>query len=188
MAEDSCSTPVKSAKSKTTTSLSYHVDAVLRICALNGMHYHNDDAAQVAHNIIDKAERIIGQTRHSPNSKAKLDRLDEVRHQYANRNEATFVNKFIPLFRAVDRHVTRPNGALEDANSQDLFLAPAESEIREWEQDGLDENFDRVFRSKSIPKLETDDKAMRAAVDKLPKVANPKPDVVFGKYPAGSCA
>lgn len=134
-----------------------------------------DEVLQAYPNIMETAEKLLEKPRHSPPpTKEQLASIQNTRKKYASRNETTFTQKFFGVFRSISREVS--------VNRDDLQV-PAGWETRDWEEDGLDENDEKLLRDGSIPKIITLSETQKLIFDDLPHISNPKPDILYGRYP-----
>ncbi|KAL8716665.1 MAG: hypothetical protein Q9225_006026 [Loekoesia sp. 1 TL-2023] len=168
------STPRKSATSKTTSKLSGKAGVVREILELNGLFVDDSAARETGAKVLESSELLVQSPRHSVLTKEQLDKMDEVRRDYAKRNEATFTQKFFGVFRSISREVQR------DPGDQGELHVPVDWEAREWDQDGLDENNSRVFRTGAVPKVIPANENQKVILEDLPKVSNPCPDIIYG--------
>lgn len=165
-------------QSKTTSKLSKHVEDVRQILRLNDMPVEADGVLEAYPKIMATAETLLENPRHSPPpTKEQLANIQKTRKKYATRNETTFIQKFFGVFRSISRQV--------NINRDDLQI-PAGWETRDWEEDGLDENDDKLLRDGSVPKIVTLSETQRLILNDLPHISNPKPDILYGMYPSPS--
>lgn len=143
---------------------------------------------------IDEARDLITEPRHSAPSKQLLDEIDETRLHYSDRNETTFTNKFFGVFQSKCRQVklqaqgdsAQPDNDEEiddqaDSNQGD-FHVPAGWAARDWADDGLDENDNRVFQAGSVPRIGSANENHKAILNDLPRISNPQPDIIHGEF------
>ncbi|KAI4127880.1 MAG: hypothetical protein LQ341_006746 [Variospora aurantia] len=166
----SMDTPKKS--SDRTSKLSKHIEDVRQILKLNDMLVQADGVLEAYPEIMASAEQLLENPRHSPPpTKEQLTSIQKTRKKYATRNETTFTNKFFGVFRSIAREVKV---------HQDDLQVPIGWEARDWEDDGLDENDDKLMRDGSVPKIVTLSETQKLILDDLPNISNPKPDILYG--------
>ncbi|KAL8808575.1 MAG: hypothetical protein Q9200_004238 [Gallowayella weberi] len=170
-------TPQKSDVSKTTSQLSKHTGRVREILELKGLSIDNQDAREAFKKELDQLEDFLKKPRHSNPSPTLLQEINKRRLDYGDRNEATFTNRFFGVFQCKSRDVQRPE---MDDDDESTFHVPAIWGARDWEDDGLDENHNRVFQAGSVPKIFPLDDDQKAILEDLPKISNPQPDIIFG--------
>lgn len=188
------STPQKSsATSKTTSSMSKQVASVREILWLNGLSINDTAARKAFQEEINQTKDLIKAPRYSDPSKQLLDRIDQIRLQYADRNETTFTNKFFGVFQSQSRHVKQnarschgqgnedEEGDLQENRDQENLHVPVGWATRDWEDDGLDENNNRVFQAGSVPRIHSLDENHQAILKDLPRISNPQPDILHGQ-------
>ncbi|KAL8988309.1 MAG: hypothetical protein Q9177_002597 [Variospora cf. flavescens] len=189
----SFSTPQKSLDtSRSTSSLSKEVGTVREILYLNGLSMDDPAARKIFRQGIDEARDLITEPRHSAPSKQLLDEIDETRLHYSDRNETTFTNKFFGVFQSKCRQVklqaqggsAQPDNDEEIADQADSdqgdFHVPAGWAARDWADDGLDENDNRVFQAGSVPRIGSANDNHKAILNDLPRISNPQPDIIHG--------
>ncbi|KAL8802763.1 MAG: hypothetical protein Q9182_003598 [Xanthomendoza sp. 2 TL-2023] len=89
----------------------------------------------------------------------------------------SFTYRFFGVFRAKSRYV-QPRET--DHDDDTTFHIPESWGARDWEDDGLDENHDRVFQAGVVPKLLPLNDSQKAILEDLPKISNPQPAIIFG--------
>lgn len=52
---------------------------------------------------------------------------------------------------------------------------------RDWADDGLDENDDRIFQAGSVPRVSVMEGNQKAILDDLARISNPQPDIIYGE-------
>ncbi|KAL8884140.1 MAG: hypothetical protein Q9215_007747 [Flavoplaca cf. flavocitrina] len=168
-------TPHKSSISTgklSTSKLASHIEDVRQILKLNGMPVQADGVLETYPQIMTIAQQLLEKDRHSPPpTKEQLAQIEHTRKKYASRNETTFVQKFFGVFNTVKREVSV---------QRDNLNLPAEWESRDWEQDGLDENDDKLLRDGSVPIIVPTGEAQKLILSDLPRISNPKPDILYG--------
>lgn len=167
----SMATPTK--KSSTTTSkISAHIEEVRQILRLNNMPVEAKGVLDKYPEIMQKAQELLENPRQSPTlAGTRLSKVQNMRQKYATRNETTFTKKFFGVFHPEARTIQK------DRN--DLML-PIEYETRDWEDDGLDENDDKLMREDAVPKMTNLSDAQKGILDALPRISQPKPDLLYG--------
>ncbi|KAL8759359.1 MAG: hypothetical protein Q9184_003646, partial [Pyrenodesmia sp. 2 TL-2023] len=188
------STPNKSSGTSkgNTSSMSADVGQVRQILHLNGLRMDDPAAAETFEDYINEARDLLTNPRHSETSKQLLQGINKIRINYADRNETTFTNKFFGVFQSQSRHVeqaaqgSRNQGGdgdqgeeLQNIDQGDL-LVPKGWAARDWADDGLDANYNRVFQAGSVPKLDSIDENYKSILDKLPRISKPQPDLLYG--------
>ncbi|KAL8903402.1 MAG: hypothetical protein Q9207_003948 [Kuettlingeria erythrocarpa] len=189
----SFSTPQKSLDtSRSTSSLSKDVGTVREILYLNGLSMDDPTAWKTFREGIEGARDLITKPRHSAPSKQLLDEIDEMRRGYSDRNETTFTNKFFGVFRSRSRQVkqeARRNYAPADNDKEISDEADSDQgdfhvltgwAARDWADDGLDENDNRVFQAGSVPRIGSANENHKAILNDLPSISNPQPDILYG--------
>ncbi|KAL9039960.1 MAG: hypothetical protein Q9180_002212 [Flavoplaca navasiana] len=171
----SMGTPQKSSTSTgklSTSKLAPHIEDVRQILKLNGMPVQADGVLETYPQIMTVAQQLLEKDRHSPPpTKEQLAQIEYTRKKYASRNETTFVKKFFGIFHSVKREVSV---------QRDNLMIPAEWETRDWEDDGLDENDDKLLRDGSVPSIVPTSEAQKLLLNDLPRISNPKPDILYG--------
>ncbi|KAL8970332.1 MAG: hypothetical protein Q9197_003864 [Variospora fuerteventurae] len=189
----SFSTPQKSLDtSRSTSSLSKEVGTVREILYLNGLSMDDPAARKMFRQGIDEARDLVTEPHHSAHSKQLLDEIDETRLDYSDCNETTFTNRFFGVFQSKSRHVklqaegdnAQPDNDEEIADQADSdqgdFHIPAGWAARDWADDGLDENDNRVFQAGSVPRIGSANENHKAILNDLPRISNPQPDIIHG--------
>ncbi|KAL8644284.1 MAG: hypothetical protein Q9210_007331 [Variospora velana] len=178
---------------KSSSTMSMKIGRAVEIFRLNGLLY-NDAAAKKAAHFEDLASDVCKTHRHSPARPPRGDALLITMTETAKVNEATMMNIWFHDLVHKDR---MPNQAFKHAGSTDAEddelmegsesgpllnpQAPAFQGFTQWREDGIYANWDKGFVKGSIPALEFIEKNELATLVKaLPRVANPKPDVVYG--------
>ncbi|KAL8943618.1 MAG: hypothetical protein Q9211_000925, partial [Gyalolechia sp. 1 TL-2023] len=173
--------------SRSTSSLSKEVGTVREILYLNGLSMDDSTARKTFHEDINKARDLVTELRYSAPSKQLLDEIDETRLDYSDRNETTFTNKFFGVFQSKSRQVKQvAQGGCAQADNEeeidgqaDLYI-PAGWAARDWADDGLDENDNRVFQAGCVPRIGSANKNHKAILNDLPRISNPQPDLIYG--------
>ncbi|KAL8943878.1 MAG: hypothetical protein Q9211_000817, partial [Gyalolechia sp. 1 TL-2023] len=68
---------------------------------------------------------------------------------------------------------------LDDIDEGDFYV-PIGWAARDWADDGLDENNNRIFQAGSVPQSNAVDENTRAILKDLPKPSSPQPDIIYG--------
>ncbi|KAI4119509.1 MAG: hypothetical protein LQ345_000611 [Seirophora villosa] len=172
--------------------MSKQVASVREILWLNGLSINDTAARKAFQEEINQTKDLIKAPRYSDPSKQLLDRIDQIRLQYADRNETTFTNKFFGVFQSQSRHVKQnarschgqgnedEEGDLQENRDQENLHVPVGWATRDWEDDGLDENNNRVFQAGSVPRIHSLDENHQAILKDLPRISNPQPDILHG--------
>ncbi|KAL8992872.1 MAG: hypothetical protein Q9188_007478 [Gyalolechia gomerana] len=182
-------TPQRSSEaSRTTSAISKQAGYVREILELNRLSIDDARARKAFHEGIDKAKKLISEPRHSEPSKQLLDDIDQVRMDYADRNETTFTNKFFGVFQSKSRHVKQQQQQQQaqgghdqgDSDQEGNLHVPIGWAARDWADDGLDENDNRIWQGGSVPRISPMDENQKAILKDLPKLSNPQPDLLYG--------
>ncbi|KAL9028084.1 MAG: hypothetical protein Q9196_003491, partial [Gyalolechia fulgens] len=173
--------------SRSTSSLSKEVGTVREILYLNGLSMDDSTARKTFHEDINKARDLVTELRYSAPSKQLLDEIDETRLDYSDRNETTFTNKFFSVFQSKSRQVKQvaQGGCAQADNEEEIdgqadLHIPAGWAARDWADDGLDENDNRVFQAGCVPRIGSANKNHKAILNDLPRISNPQPDLIYG--------
>lgn len=169
-------TPSQSGKSKSTSQASKHVQDVRHGLQLNRTPVEDMDALKKFPEPQQIGAELCAEARHSDIPGEKLQYLKAQRAKYASRNERTFFAEFYSILHSVSREV----------KTSSLHI-PAGWEARDWAEDGLDQNHDKLFRPNSVPKAEFKDPKMQAIIEECVHISNPQPDLAYGKWPDNSC-
>ncbi|KAL8773388.1 MAG: hypothetical protein Q9209_001782 [Squamulea sp. 1 TL-2023] len=188
-------TPQKSSStSKTTSSISHQAGFVREILALKGFPIDDIAARETFLQGINEAKDLLTEPRHSAPSKQLLHQIDQTRVDYADRNETTFTNKFFSVFQSKSRSVSQAiyegrnqrDRYQEDGGSKDSSKVAGDIQVpegwaaRDWIDDGLDENDNRVFQAGSVPRISPVEDGQTAILNDLPRISNPQPDIIYG--------
>ena len=65
-------------------------------------------------------------------------------------------------------------------DSRQVEMADGTWEKVSWDQDGLAEKWDQLFRKDAIPKISESNSITRKVLESNSRIKNPKPDIVFG--------
>ncbi|KAL8799555.1 MAG: hypothetical protein Q9182_005794 [Xanthomendoza sp. 2 TL-2023] len=170
----------KSKKTGTTSHISKSTEDVRQILRINRLFMGDDGAEKAFPEVVKFAEELVEGQRLSPPDPAKVIKIQQTRVANASQNETTFTTKFFHVFVGISRQI----------HSENVELAvPAGSEDREWAEDGLFDVYNTLYRAGSVPTLASvsKDEGHQALLEGLPKIANPMPDVVYGKEFAQTC-
>lgn len=188
-------TPQKSSgvSKASTSALSAEVGQVREILYLNGLRMDDTTAAETSKEEIQEARELLVKPRHSDPSKELLHGINKTRLDYADRNETTFTTKFFGVFQSQSRHAKQEaqynldqdaddqEGNDPDSADQEELHLPVGWAARDWEDDGLDANYNRVFQAGSVPQLDSMDENQKAILGKLPRISEPQPDILYGE-------
>ncbi|KAL8651105.1 MAG: hypothetical protein Q9210_003445, partial [Variospora velana] len=164
-------TPKKSSNTST-SKLSKHIEDVRQVLRLNDMPVEADAALQAYPEVMQYAQDLLEDPRHSPPlTKERLGSIQKNRKKFSSRNETTFTRKFFGVFQSVERDVKEREGDLQ---------VPVGWVSRDWEEDGLDENDDKLFRAGCVPKIKTFNEAQKKLLQGLPSISKPQPDILYG--------
>ncbi|KAL9018170.1 MAG: hypothetical protein Q9185_004532 [Variospora sp. 1 TL-2023] len=175
----SFSTPQKSLDtSRSTSSLSKEVGTVREILYLNGLSMDDPAARKMFRQGIDEARDLVKEPHHLAPSKQLLDEIDETRRDYSDRK-----SRHVKLQAQGDN--AQPDNDEEIADQADSdqgdFHIPAGWAARDWADDGLDENGNRVFQAGSVPRIGSANENHKAILNDLPRISNPQPDIIHGE-------
>ncbi|KAL8825695.1 MAG: hypothetical protein Q9170_007692 [Blastenia crenularia] len=180
---------------KNTSTATMKLGRAEEIMRLNGIVFNDLSARNTAH-FVALAKRICTAERTSPPRAPLGDTLLREMSETAMVNEQTMMKIWFHQLVHWDRipnQVFKPTGGagagaeddevMEEGEEGQLLNpdGPAFQEFKQWRDDGIYSNWDKDFDRNSVPKLNfIDQNELKVLVNALPRVANPKPDVVFG--------
>ena len=175
--EAKSSTPSKQARDDTSVASSENVAAAMRL--LEQHHYHVADKHVQAQNrnFINQATERVIEDRNSPMKPEQLRVIEESYDAARNRNEATFLAMFWPNLITWSRTVK------QGESWENLPRTP-----QNWISDSILANYDQDFRKDSVDEIKPVNNFERKLLDALPKISNPKPDMVYGLIPGRWCS
>ncbi len=146
----------------------------LRTTLRHHNHYINDNQARQNHSeMLEDAMEVIDGKRGSAMGDEEQEMIINTIDQAAFVNEDTFIDllwwKLLGNTRMVPK-VEIPRGSLEDGQWMSRY----------WCRDHLRHNRNRLFRQSCLPLLRTDDEFIKELIESLPKLNEPKPDLVYG--------
>ncbi|KAL8910875.1 MAG: hypothetical protein Q9171_003874 [Xanthocarpia ochracea] len=176
-------TPKKSSgiSNGTTSSLAGEVGQVRETLCLNGLHMEDDDAAKTFQEYLNEARDLLTNPRHSATSKQLLQGIGKIRMDYAIAMRPRSPTNSLAYFKAkLDMSSRRRKGEDPENIDQEDLPVPIGWAARDWVDDGLDANYNRVFQAGSVPKLDSIDENLKAILEKLPEISKPQPDILYG--------
>ena len=171
------SSPTKNVTSTLDSLKPKDVTDVRKVLKHNGYLIDDDKAYDSYPIIASTVDSILGRERGSTMKpevqKALLDSLKNLQTAH----ETTFIVNFMTEILAGGRKVPTPeNPAVFPTQEQLAWIT------QDWKAECLRIGWLAPLRKKSIPKIETDNKTLKALLKKFPKVSDPVPDIIFGFY------
>ena len=149
------------------------VRGVRMVLEANGMPREDPEIKRLHPQAHHFAVGIVTSERNSPVKEAWKENFLEERDDYAERNENTWIKRIWIALQNPQRNVRKRDG-------EGSMLEEKAWEAVAWKKSGLDENWDELLQTGSLPRLETEDENELALLKSLPRVSTPKPDIAFG--------
>ena len=150
-----------------------NIRSVRMVLEANGMPLEDPEIKRLHPQVHHFAVGIVTSERNSPVKEAWKQNFSEERDDYATRNENTWIKKIWTALQKPERNVRKRDG-------EGSMLEEKAWEAVAWKKSGLDDNWDQLLHTGSLPRLETDDENELALLESLPRVSTPKPDIIFG--------
>ena len=150
-----------------------NIRGVRMVLKANGMPIEDPDIKMLHPRVHQFATEILNSERNSPVRPGWKENFSEQRDQYATRNENIWIKKIWDALQNPERNVRKRDG-------EGSVLEKESWEAVAWNKSGLDDNWDQLLHTGSLPRLETKDANEVALLESLPKVSTPKPDIAFG--------
>ena len=160
--------PVTMNSQKATNTRGVHM-----VLEANGMLMEDPDIKMLNPRVHQFATDIVNSERNSPVRPGWKENFSQQRDQYATRNENTWIRKIWGALQNPERNVRKRDG-------EGSMLEEKGWEAVAWNKSGLDDNWDQLLHTGSLPRLETHDENELALLESLPRVTTPKPDIAFG--------
>ena len=175
--EAKSSTPSKQARDDTSVASTANIAATLTL--LSRHHYLIADKHVLAQNqnFIEEANERVVQDRNSPMKPEQLSLVEEAYEGARIRNEATFLAMFW------ENLITWTRTVKQGKSWQDL--PPTR---KTWLSDFVIANYDQDFRKASVDEIKPANASEERLLAAMPKIATPKPDLVYGLMPNGWCS
>jgi hypothetical protein len=139
---------------------------------VNNLVIDDEDAREEADPFGKLALEIIDEERKSAMKPGDQAEILKTRKKYELRGEMTFVEVMWKLITGEDRSIKQEDEQ-SIVNDEGLFTRP-------WKTDFLDKNWDTLFKSTCIPKVDMkDDVELQTLIYQYPRVATPKPDLTY---------
>ncbi|KAL8941719.1 MAG: hypothetical protein Q9211_001710 [Gyalolechia sp. 1 TL-2023] len=182
---------------KTKSTVSMKISGAIEVFRLNGLLFDDPSANKTAH-FVALATKVWKSDRASPDRAPLGDNLLLKMTKYSKVNEPTMMHNWFQKVVIEDRvpnESFQPTGGAvaEDDRDDEVVMegseegpvlnptASAFEGFKAWCSDGVESNWDKDFERGSVPKLQQiDTKELAVLVKLLPRIANPKPDVIYG--------
>ena len=174
--DDGPSTPSKSQTKSSSTFHSQTLNGALRLLALNGMHMESPyDLYEMYPQVVKETSRLLVDRDSEKKRNRDTSELVTAIRDFGRSNERTLCAKVMPLLQGRDRSV-----------EQQVREGESKTVRRAWSMDRLGENWDVQFRIGTLPILRIGDplldRIFEKALQDLPKLKIPKPDVLYGPW------
>ena len=169
------SSPKKNATSTLDSLKQKDVTDIRKVLKHNG-YLIDDDEAYDSHPIVASAvESILCRERGSTMKPEVQKSLASILKDMQTAHETTFMVNFMTKILAGGRMVP-PRDAVFPTQEELAWI------IQDWETERLRIGWLAPMRKGCIPRIETEDRTMKALLKKFPKVSDPVPDMIFGMY------
>ena len=171
------SSPTKNLTSTVDSLKQKDVTDVRKVLKHNGYLIDDDEAYDSYPIVASAVESILGRERGSAMKSEVQKSLATTLRDFQTAHETTFMVNFMTKVLAGGRKVP-------SADSPSVLPTQEESAwiTQDWEAERLRIGWLAPMRKNCIPRIETDDRVMKALLKKFPKVSDPVPDIIFGMH------
>ena len=171
------SSPTKNLTSTVDSLKQKDVTDVRKVLKHNGYLIDDDEAYDSYPIVASAVNSILGRERGSAMKPEVQKALATTIKDFQTAHETTFMVNFMTKVLAGGRKVP---------SAESPSVLPTEEEsawiAQDWEAERLRIGWLAPMRKNCIPRIETDDRAMKALLKKFPKVSDPVPDMIFGMH------
>lgn len=171
------SSPTKNVTSTVDSLKQKDVTDVRKVLKHNGYLIDDDEAYDSYPIVASAVESILGRERGSTMKPEVQKALATTLKSMQTAHETTFMVNFMTQVLACGRKVPPSDSpAVFPTHEQLAWIT------QDWDAERLRIGWLAPMRKNSIPRIETDDRIMRALLKKFPKVSDPVPDMIFGLF------
>ena len=169
------SSPSKNATSTLDSLKQKDVIDVRKVLKHNGYLIDDNEAYNSYPVVANAIEKILGRERGSTMKPEVQKALATTLESFQTAHETTFMVNFMTQLLAGGRMVP-PRDAVLPTQEETAWIT------QDWEEERLRIGWLAPMRKNCVPKIETDDRVMKALLKKFPKVSDPVPDMIFGMH------